>query len=127
MSFARTRPVHGECGGYMVLGEGLTDADGCRHRMTGLLGIHSDFSRRRLSLGYRDAVQHDDGVLGTAGTRFRGHEFHYATHEAVQDGGGDHPLVRLRDAVGTDLGPAGSRRDRVSGSFFHVIAQQRAA
>src|SRR5262249_2676265 len=26
--FAQTRPVHGECGGYMVLGEGLVDADG---------------------------------------------------------------------------------------------------
>ena len=27
-SFAETRPVHGECGGYMVLGTALVDADG---------------------------------------------------------------------------------------------------
>ena len=27
-AFAETRPVHGECGGYMVLGTALTDADG---------------------------------------------------------------------------------------------------
>ena len=30
--FAQTRPVHGECGGYMVLGESLEDADGPRSR-----------------------------------------------------------------------------------------------
>src|SRR5581483_11413300 len=29
-SFAETRPVHGECGGYMVLGTTLTDAEGNR-------------------------------------------------------------------------------------------------
>ena len=30
--------VYGECGGYMVLGEGLEDAQGIRHAMVGLLG-----------------------------------------------------------------------------------------
>ena len=30
--FAATRPVHGECGGYMVLGAGLEDADGVAPR-----------------------------------------------------------------------------------------------
>src|SRR5262249_52798146 len=33
--FAATRPVHGECGGYMVLGQVLIDATGTRHAMTG--------------------------------------------------------------------------------------------
>jgi cobyrinic acid a,c-diamide synthase len=32
-TFAQTKPVHGECGGYMVLGVGLTDAKGTRHEM----------------------------------------------------------------------------------------------
>ena len=52
-SFAQTRPVHGECGGYMVLGLGLEDADGGRHAMTGLLDHSTSFARRKLSLGYR--------------------------------------------------------------------------
>src|SRR6202042_2867676 len=37
--FARARPVHGECGGYMALGAALTDASGARHEMAGLLGV----------------------------------------------------------------------------------------
>src|SRR4030095_15021451 len=36
--FAQTRAVNGECGGHMVLGEGIEDANGARHAMTGLLG-----------------------------------------------------------------------------------------
>ena len=53
--FAATRPVHGECGGYMVLGEALTDADGVSHAMTGLLGHATSFAERKLHLGYREA------------------------------------------------------------------------
>src|ERR1700744_4423371 len=54
-AFARMKPVHGECGGYMVLGEGLTDAKGVRHAMTGLLCLETSFARRRMHLGYRRA------------------------------------------------------------------------
>ncbi|MGY4320457.1 cobyrinic acid a,c-diamide synthase [Bradyrhizobium sp. JR3.5] len=38
-AFAETKPVHGECGGYMVLGAALTDAEGVRHEMASLLGL----------------------------------------------------------------------------------------
>ncbi|MCE8472050.1 cobyrinic acid a,c-diamide synthase, partial [Rhodovulum sulfidophilum] len=44
---AETRPVHGECGGYMVLGEALIDKDGTRHQMAGLLGLATSFESRR--------------------------------------------------------------------------------
>nr|WP_282572098.1 cobyrinate a,c-diamide synthase [Roseomonas acroporae] len=121
--FAETHPVHGECGGYMVLGEGLEDAAGGRHRMLGLLGHATSFARRRLHLGYREARLCADGPLGPAGTVLRGHEFHYAT---VSEPGGDAPLAMLADSAGTALGPSGGRRARVSGSFFHAIARQPA-
>jgi cobyrinic acid a,c-diamide synthase len=119
--FAATRPVHGECGGFMVLGQGLEDAEGVRHPMAGLLGHATSFARRRMQLGYREARLLADGVLGRAGQVLRGHEFHYAS---ISDPGGDLPLAELRDAAGTALGPAGGRRGPVSGSFFHAIALQ---
>ncbi len=114
--FAETRPVHGECGGYMALGMGLTDAEGRAHAMAGLLGHSTSFARRRLHLGYRVAVLED-------GARVRGHEFHYAT---LADPGGDASFADLFDAAGAALGPAGGRRGRVSGSFFHMIATEEA-
>ncbi len=52
---AAGKPVYGECGGYMVLGEALIDASGQRHRMAGLLPLVTSFATRRLSLGYRRA------------------------------------------------------------------------
>ena len=35
----RSVPIHGECGGYMVLGRGIEDARGVHHSMAGLLQI----------------------------------------------------------------------------------------
>ncbi|MDR3374121.1 MAG: cobyrinate a,c-diamide synthase, partial [Ancalomicrobiaceae bacterium] len=117
--FAETRPVHGECGGYMVLGRALTDADGVEHAMVGLLSVATSFHKRKMTLGYRAATLLADGPLGTAGTRLAGHEFHYAT---IVDSGTDEPFARVTDAYGTPEVPAGGRRGRVSASFFHVIA-----
>ncbi len=117
--FARTRPIHGECGGYMVLGHTLTDAYGHTHAMAGLLSVATSFARRKLHLGYRDATLVEAGCLGPAGMRWRGHEFHYATIEAT---GGDPPFAIVRDAYGSEPAPAGSRRGLVSGSFIHLVA-----
>jgi cobyrinic acid a,c-diamide synthase len=117
--FAGTRPVHGECGGFMVLGETLEDAGGKRHHMLGLLGHHTSFARRRLHLGYRSAVLNADCSLGREGAEVRGHEFHYAS---LTEAGMDAALASLADASGKSLGEAGGRRGHVTGSFFHAIA-----
>jgi cobyrinic acid a,c-diamide synthase len=118
--FAQTRPVHGECGGYMVLGRGLEDAAGVRHAMSGLLGHATSFAKRALHLGYREARLLADAPLGKTGTRVRGHEFHYAR---LIEQGNDAPLVELADAQSSALGQAGGRRGNVSGAFFHAIAR----
>jgi cobyrinic acid a,c-diamide synthase len=119
--FAATRPVHGECGGYMVLGVGLEDADGVRHEMAGLLGHETSFAERKLHLGYREARLIAASALGPAGGTLRGHEFHYAT---VAHAGNDAPLVELVDGQGEALGPSGGRRGQVTGAFFHAIARE---
>ena len=117
--FAKTRRVHGECGGYMVLGQGLEDAQGNRQAMVGLLGHATSFATRKLHLGYREARLLCDSAIGRLGTVVRGHEFHYAT---LTDAGKDDPFVEMRDGEGRPLGHDGGRRGRVTGSFFHVIA-----
>ena len=115
--FAETRPVHGECGGYMALGEGLTDAEGRRHRMAGLLGLETSFERRRLHLGYRHARLLGPVPGHGAGAVLLGHEFHYATVIAAPDP----PLAEVTDAAGRPVPEAGGRRGHVTGSFFHMI------
>jgi cobyrinic acid a,c-diamide synthase len=113
----RSIPIHGECGGYMVLGRGLEDADGRRHEMTGLLGLETSFLKRKLHLGYRRARLVRDCSLGAEGTEVFGHEFHYASTISVN---GD-ALVDCRDASGTIVPEQGARQGSVTGTFFHVI------
>jgi cobyrinic acid a,c-diamide synthase len=117
--FAETRPVHGECGGYMVLGESIEDAAGRRHAMTGLLGHATSFARRELHLGYRTARLLADGVLGGGGTLVRGHEFHYASLTLAGD---DEPFAEIADSAGRAAEKIGGRRGRITGTFFHAIA-----
>ena len=118
--FAETRPVHGECGGFMVLGTGIEDAAGVRHGMAGLLSHGTSFARRRMTLGYRRATVLADGPLGVAGSVVRGHEFHYSTVEM----GGDAAFAAMEDGVGGALAPGGGRRGMVSGTFFHAVAAE---
>ncbi len=120
--FAETRPVHGECGGYMVLGDSLEDAEGHGHRMAGLLPVETSYAKRKMHLGYRVAHLLHAGVLGAAGRRIVGHEFHYAS-VTRSDTAREAAFAAITDAEGNDLGTAGHRRGHVTGSFFHAIAQ----
>jgi cobyrinic acid a,c-diamide synthase len=123
MAAARHRGarIFGECGGYMVLGEGLVAADGKRYGMLGFLPLATSFAERKRHLGYRRVTPLDpsffDGPL-------MAHEFHYAT--ILSEGAADR-LFDMADAAGTPLGPAGLRRGQVAGSFMHLIDTARSA
>jgi cobyrinic acid a,c-diamide synthase len=112
---ARGARIYGECGGYMVLGEGLVDAAGVRHGMLGLLPVVTSYEKRQRHLGYRR-------VVPLAGSFFEkpmtAHEFHYST--IVSEGEADR-LFAVRDALDSDLGAAGLQRANVAGSYMHLI------
>ncbi|SEC59026.1 cobyrinate a,c-diamide synthase [Rhodobacter sp. 24-YEA-8] len=116
-NFAAAKPVHGECGGYMVLGEALVDASGTRHQMAGLLGLVTSYEKRRMHLGYRLAALSAPIPGHVAGARLRGHEFHYSTILAQPDA----PLARVTDAESAPVPETGSRKGLVTGTFFHLI------
>jgi cobyrinic acid a,c-diamide synthase len=107
--------VYGECGGYMVLGDGLVDGEGARHEMLGLLPLVTSYKTRKRHLGYRR-------VKPLAGAFFErpmtAHEFHYST--IVSEGDADR-LFAVTDALHADLGRAGLRRGNVAGSYMHLI------
>jgi cobyrinic acid a,c-diamide synthase len=117
---AATRPVHGECGGYMVLGAALIDKTGARHPMAGLLGLVTSYADRRLHLGYRRAVLTAPMPGHEPGAALRGHEFHYSTILAQPDP----PLAAVADADGAPVAETGSHRGPVTGTFFHLIAAE---
>ena len=117
---AQTKPVHGECGGYMALGAGLIDKEGTRHQMAGLLGLETSYEKRKFNLGYRRAVLSENMPGLTAGRALRGHEFHYSS--ILQQP--DTPLAKVFDADGNPAAQSGSVRGNVSGTFFHLITEE---
>jgi cobyrinic acid a,c-diamide synthase len=123
---ARGAAVYGECGGYMVLGQGLEDAGGTRHAMAGLLPLESSFARPERHLGYRQAELLCDGPLGARGTTYRGHEFHYA-RVLGEEGPAETALMRVTGAGGGAATLAGQRQGAVHGTFLHLIDGESSA
>jgi cobyrinic acid a,c-diamide synthase len=116
----RGAAVYGECGGFMVLGERLLDRQGESHAMAGLLKVATSFAEPRLHLGYRRITLLAPSPLGSSGTTYRGHEFHYASQIKAGD---LPPLFEITDARQQPLGQTGARLGTVCGSFLHLIDQ----
>ncbi|WP_294230455.1 cobyrinate a,c-diamide synthase [uncultured Shimia sp.] len=116
---AQTKPVHGECGGYMALGTALIDKEGTRHEMAGLLGLVTSYEKRKFHLGYRQATLNAPMLGFDTGARLRGHEFHYTTILEEPD----EPLAQVGDADGNPVPETGSIKGHVTGTFFHLIAE----
>jgi cobyrinic acid a,c-diamide synthase len=107
--------IYGECGGYMVLGEAITDAKGASHTMAGLLPLQTSFAARKLHLGYRQLSP----LVAPWKTHLRGHEFHYA--RIIKEGDGER-VYGASTAAGTPLPDMGLARGSVMGSFAHVVS-----
>lgn len=109
-------PIYGECGGYMVLGQGLIDAGGTRHEMLGLLDLETSFETRKLHLGYRDLTPTSDAA-NPFQAPLKAHEFHYASTIRAKGT----PLFEACDAEGNTLPHMGLINGKVAGSFAHII------
>ncbi|MDZ4066120.1 MAG: cobyrinic acid a,c-diamide synthase, partial [Tabrizicola sp.] len=122
-AFAEAKPVHGECGGYMAMGEAIVDKEGTRHRMAGLLGLVTSYEKRKMHLGYRSSTLAKPIPGHAPGSLLRGHEFHYSTILTQPDA----PLAQVSDATGAAVPETGSTRLQPggglsTGTFFHLIA-----
>lgn len=116
----RNTVIYGECGGYMTLGTALTDADGTRHRMLGLLPLETTFQTRKLTLGYRHLTP---GPNAPWATPLMAHEFHYAT--ILSEPSKATRLFKASDADQNTLPEMGLTSGNTHGAFVHVIAPTR--
>jgi cobyrinic acid a,c-diamide synthase len=74
-------PVYAECGGLLYLCRSLEDLDGRTWPLVGAVPGRATMHGRLQGMGYREARLAGDSLLGPAGVRVRGHEFHYSTCE----------------------------------------------
>ncbi|MDZ7641928.1 MAG: hypothetical protein U5J62_07905 [Desulfurivibrio sp.] len=69
--------IYAECGGFIYLCRGLAAGDGVFHPLVGVFPSRVRMEPRRVALGYREVTLQRDSLLGPAGSRLRGHEFHH--------------------------------------------------
>jgi cobyrinic acid a,c-diamide synthase len=72
------KPVYGECGGLMYLGESITTKEGEEYEMVGFLPLKARMFHRFQALGYVRNEVIRDNPLSKKGVRLVGHEFHYS-------------------------------------------------
>ena len=70
-------PTAAECGGFLYLGQSLTDAEGQSWPMTGVLPGEAKDAGRLVRFGYAALSADSDSMLFRAGESFPIHEFHH--------------------------------------------------
>lgn len=103
---AAGKPVLAECGGMMAMFEAITDAEGRRVTMWGLLPGEVTMQKRLGGLGLQ-AAELPEGLL-------RGHTFHYSKTETALP-----PLTKAIKQSGSE-GEAIYRVGRLTASYLHA-------
>ena len=113
-------PIYGECGGYMVLGQGIINEHGETVPMLGLLDLVTSFAAPKRVLGYRKLNQRNHALPFWPDALY-GHEFHF-THATHAQG---EALFDAEDKSGQTIGPMGLVKGQIAGSYAHIIAGNR--
>jgi cobyrinic acid a,c-diamide synthase len=81
----RGRPAYAECGGLMYLAREIVTFEKERYGQVGLIPAVAVMRDKIQALGYYQGESLRDSVLGPAGTKLKGHEFHYSSMVCEED------------------------------------------
>jgi cobyrinic acid a,c-diamide synthase len=119
-------PIYAECGGFMVLTEALTDSEGHRWPMAGLLPGFARMSGKLAALGYRHATALRPNLLAEPGQSLRGHEFRYSSWICDGHIADDTAAWQVRGTRGdAPIDAVGYARGNLLASYLHVHFGQR--
>ena len=111
-------PVLAECGGYMYLMDSLRDFAGKVHKMAGVFPGQAVMTEKLQMVGYVEAELQRDSLLGKAGMKLKGHEFHFSKErEPVSEVNAPFVFRKLRN---NSEYPAGQQVRHVLGSYLHL-------
>jgi cobyrinic acid a,c-diamide synthase len=111
-------PVYAEGCGLQYSARSLRTSDGETHQMAGLIPIDVALEAGTLHSGYRDLTIATESMLGPAGTRLRGHEFHFS--RLLPGGDCLSPAYSMHDCDGEPLGCEGWTGPLLLASFIHL-------
>ncbi len=111
-------PILAECGGYMYLMEALQDFAGKVHPMARVFSGQAVMTEKLQMVGYVEAELQQDCLLGKAGTKLKGHEFHFSKESApIRADSAPFVFRKLRN---NREYAAGQQMQNVLGSYLHL-------
>ena len=111
-------PIYAECGGYMYLMRTLVDFAGNTHEMAGVFPAQARMTEKLQMVGYVEAEQTADTVLGAVGLVLHGHEFHFSVEEPdAADASRPFRFTKLRSG---EEYSAGHIYKNTVGSYLHL-------
>lgn len=115
-------PIYAECGGYMYLMRGIFDFDGNFHEMVGIIPATAKMNKKLQTVGYVEACNLQNNILGEKGSVYHGHEFHFSTQtEEFGENAETFPwafeFTKMRNNAKYKAGYA---KDNIVGSYLHL-------
>jgi len=78
-------PTLAECGGFMYLTEAITNSQGERHEMLGVIPGEVAMQTKLAALGYREIFGTKSNFLIGQDEQAKGHEFHYSSYSGTHE------------------------------------------
>ncbi len=113
-------PIYAECGGFMYLCRSLVDLDDNVHVMAGVFPFTARMQAKRAGLGYREIRLLSDTPLGSRGSMFRGHEFHYSRIDEQDQAVAVQQVYGASDKSGAQRYCPGWMIKNTLGSYVHL-------
>ncbi|HZK17902.1 MAG TPA: cobyrinate a,c-diamide synthase, partial [Clostridia bacterium] len=115
---AHTRglPIFAEGEGFVYLAKKITDLGGASHPCVGLVPACVRMTKKLSALGYVTATVISDSVIADKGDTLKGHEFHYADVEGLEQ---EDRAFRLTGGKGADNRLEGFVRGNLTATYSH--------
>lgn len=106
-------PAYAECGGYMYLTEGIKDAEGKFHQLTGFFQGQCMMTQSLQRFGYAE-------VKTSSGLSFRGHEFHHSKWTGPSDTPLSLSLNKAKELGNPVSWRCGQQKANAHGAYVHI-------
>jgi cobyrinic acid a,c-diamide synthase len=109
-------PIYAECGGLMYLAREIVTRTSAVP-MVGVLPLTVEMTEKLVNFGYTEVSFISDCLLGVAGSRARGHSFHFSR---IRDSGSLETVYRAKSARTKQEEPEGFHVKNVLASYIHL-------